>query len=182
MPALEALLNRFEAANTQPLGISVDSIFCHANWAGSIGGITFPLLADFHPKGAVADSYGLYLDPLGITDRATVIVDSSRAPMDESIPAAVPNVPTSPASPVSPVAPVPQVNAGPQAGGPFDAPPLPASPSAAVPSVEPVAPANPTIALACPACGSRYRVPQAAGGKRTHCKKCNTLFEIPVIG
>lgn len=41
-----------------------------------MGGISFPLLADFHPKGAVASSYGLYLAEKGITDRATVIIDA----------------------------------------------------------------------------------------------------------
>jgi len=55
----------------------VDSVFCHANWACSLGGVSFPLLADFHPKGAVASSLGVYLDDDGITDRATVIVDAS---------------------------------------------------------------------------------------------------------
>jgi len=64
------------AANTQALGISVDSVYCHANWAASLGGIAYPLLADFHPKGAVAESYGLYLGDKGITDRATVIIDA----------------------------------------------------------------------------------------------------------
>ena len=73
---MEQLLPRFRAAHTQVLGISVDSIFCHANWAQSLGGISFPLLADFHPKGSVANSYGLYLDDEGITDRATVIIDA----------------------------------------------------------------------------------------------------------
>ena len=76
MPALEALLDKFEAAHTQALGISVDSKFCHANWAESIGGVSFPLLADFHPKGEVAKKYGLYLEEAGITDRATVIIDA----------------------------------------------------------------------------------------------------------
>ena len=51
-------------------------MFCHANWAVSLGGISFPLLADFHPKGAVASSFGLYLEDAGITDRATVIYDA----------------------------------------------------------------------------------------------------------
>jgi hypothetical protein len=58
----------------------------------SLGGISFPLLADFHPKGAVASSYGLYLEDAGITDRATVIIDadgvvrhaSSVTPTDKS--------------------------------------------------------------------------------------------------
>lgn len=56
------------------LGVSVDSKFCHKAWADSFGGIRFPLLADFHPKGAMAKAYGLYLEDAGITDRATVLV------------------------------------------------------------------------------------------------------------
>lgn len=58
------------------MGISVDSIHCHANWARELGGVSFPLLADFHPKGEVASAYGLYLEDAGITDRGTVIVDA----------------------------------------------------------------------------------------------------------
>jgi hypothetical protein len=37
--------------------------------------VSFPLLADFHPRGAVAARFGAYLDHAGITDRATVIID-----------------------------------------------------------------------------------------------------------
>lgn len=79
MPATESLLERFRAAHTQVLGVSVDSVHCHANWAVSLGGISFPLLADFHPKGAVAQKFGLYLDQAGITDRATVLIDAGGA-------------------------------------------------------------------------------------------------------
>lgn len=74
---MERLLDRFRNAHTQPLGVSVDSKFCHAGWAQSLGGVSFPLLADFHPKGALARSVGLYLEDAGITDRATVIIDAS---------------------------------------------------------------------------------------------------------
>jgi len=77
VPALEALVDKFGAAHVQPVGISVDSVHCHANWARSLGGVSLPLLADFHPKGEVARAYGAYLDEAGITDRATVIVDAS---------------------------------------------------------------------------------------------------------
>ncbi len=76
MPALEALLSRFRAAHTQPLGLSVDSVFSHANWGKSLGGVSFPLLADFHPKGQVADSFGMYLADKGISDRSTVVIDA----------------------------------------------------------------------------------------------------------
>ena len=74
---MEQLLPRFRAAHTQVLGISVDSVYCHANWASDLGGISFPLLADFEPKGEVGRKYGFYLDGPGIDDRATVILDSS---------------------------------------------------------------------------------------------------------
>ena len=54
--------------------MSVDSKFCHKAWANSFEGIKFPLLADFHPKGAVSRKYGLWLDEAGISDRATVLI------------------------------------------------------------------------------------------------------------
>ena len=74
---MEALLPRFRAAHTQVLGISVDSVYSHANWAKDLGGISFPLLADFQPKGEMARSCSLYLDGPGISDRATVIIDAA---------------------------------------------------------------------------------------------------------
>lgn len=76
MPALEALQERFRKANTQVVGVSIDSVYSHANWGQSVGGVSFPLLSDFHPKGAVAKSLGVYLEDKGITDRATIIIDA----------------------------------------------------------------------------------------------------------
>lgn len=76
MPALEALVNRLEAAHTLPCGISVDTTYSHAAWAAALGGVSYPLLADFHPKGEVASRFGVYLHDKGICDRATVIVDA----------------------------------------------------------------------------------------------------------
>lgn len=57
------------------MGISVDSRHCHANWAADLGGVSYPLLADFHEKGRVGRLYGVYLEEQGFTDRATVIID-----------------------------------------------------------------------------------------------------------
>src|SRR2546427_804109 len=57
------------------LGISVDSIYSHGAWA-AVRGITFPLLADFHPKGAVAQSYRVYRDRDGFSERALYVVDA----------------------------------------------------------------------------------------------------------
>ena len=76
MPALEARLTRLAEAHTVPLGISVDSVHSHAAWVHELGGVSFPLLADFHPKGAVAARFGVYLDREGICDRASVLIDA----------------------------------------------------------------------------------------------------------
>jgi len=66
----------FEKAGAQVLGISVDSVWAHMAFAKQMG-LTYPLLADFQPRGEVASLYGLYLADKGITARATVIVDKN---------------------------------------------------------------------------------------------------------
>jgi peroxiredoxin len=75
MPAYEADKDRFAGYDAQVLGISVDSIPSHIAWAKSLGGITYDLLSDFHPKGEVAKSYGAWREADGITERALFIVD-----------------------------------------------------------------------------------------------------------
>ena len=75
MPAYEADKDRFAGYDAQVLGISVDSIPSHVAWAKSLGGITYDLLSDFHPKGEVAKSYGAWREADGITERALFIVD-----------------------------------------------------------------------------------------------------------
>ena len=74
IPGLNSLQSEFDAIDTQVLGISIDSKFCHKAWAAGFAGINYPLLADFHPKGDVCKAYGLWLDGPGIGDRATVFV------------------------------------------------------------------------------------------------------------
>lgn len=75
MPSYEADKARFEGYDAQVLGISVDSIPSHIAWAKSLGGISYDLLADFHPKGEVAKKYGAWRENDGITERALFIVD-----------------------------------------------------------------------------------------------------------
>ena len=57
------------------LGISVDSVFSHRAYAEQLG-VTFPLLADFHPKGEVTQAYGLWQDKWGTSKRAVIILDT----------------------------------------------------------------------------------------------------------
>jgi peroxiredoxin len=56
------------------LGISVDHPYAHKAFQEKLG-IDTPLLADFEPKGAVARSYGSYLDGLGFANRTLVLID-----------------------------------------------------------------------------------------------------------
>jgi len=67
-------LKSFEKLDAQVLGLSVDSVWSHKAFADKMG-IHYPLLADFHPRGAVADKFGVYLADKGITGRAITIVD-----------------------------------------------------------------------------------------------------------
>lgn len=66
----------FGKANVKVFGVSVDSRWAHKAFANARN-ITFPLLADFHPKGAMASKYGLYYDDKGITHRAIVLIDAN---------------------------------------------------------------------------------------------------------
>jgi peroxiredoxin len=69
-------LDQFERVNTQVLGISVDSKDCLAAWAENLGGISYPLLSDFWPHGAVAQKFGVLL-PDGRSERALFVMDRS---------------------------------------------------------------------------------------------------------
>ena len=75
MPAYEADLERFAGYDAQVLGISVDSVPCNTAWAKSLGGISYDLLSDFHPKGEVAKAYSAYRQNDGISERALFIVN-----------------------------------------------------------------------------------------------------------
>jgi glutaredoxin len=61
--------------NAQVLGISVDHIPCLQAWAENLGGISYPLLSDFWPHGAVAECYGVFRRVEGITERAIFVLD-----------------------------------------------------------------------------------------------------------
>jgi len=67
-------MKRFDQLDAQVLGISVDSVWSHKAYAEKMG-IHYPLLADFQPRGAVGDKFGVYLPEKGITGRAIAIVD-----------------------------------------------------------------------------------------------------------
>jgi peroxiredoxin len=69
-------MKKFEQLDAQVMGVSVDSAWSHKAYAEKMG-IRYPLLADFQPRGAVGDKFGVYLADKGITGRAIAIVDRS---------------------------------------------------------------------------------------------------------
>ena len=69
-------MKRLESLNAQVLGMSVDSVWSHKAFADKMG-IGYSLLADFHPRGAVAEKFGVYLPDKGITGRAITIIDKT---------------------------------------------------------------------------------------------------------
>lgn len=70
----EAIRSEFEQYNAAVVGISVDSMWCHRAFAEARG-ISFPLLADFEPKGAVSRQYSAYRLGDGVSERALFVLD-----------------------------------------------------------------------------------------------------------
>ena len=57
------------------LGISCDHIAAHRAWSTAMGGLPYPELSDWHPKGEVTTAYGLWNEERGAGTRAIIIVD-----------------------------------------------------------------------------------------------------------
>jgi peroxiredoxin len=68
------ILSEFREYDAEIVGISVDSVWCHAAFARDRN-LHFPLLADFEPKGAIARMYGAYRQADGTSERALFVLD-----------------------------------------------------------------------------------------------------------
>src|SRR5437764_8679116 len=88
MKAFQENLQKLEAADTQVLGVSIDSPFSNYQFALQ-NGVTFPLLSDMSVK-AIAD-YGLEKDydvqgvKVKSARRATFLIDKNGKIVEESI-------------------------------------------------------------------------------------------------
>jgi peroxiredoxin len=69
----QEVLPQLEERGASLVGISVDGAFCHRAFQEHLG-MSFPLLADFHPKGEVAKRYGVWSEEHGVAGRALVVV------------------------------------------------------------------------------------------------------------
>ncbi|MGO8949732.1 MAG: redoxin domain-containing protein [Ktedonobacterales bacterium] len=75
MPSYEADLERFTGLDTQVLGISMDATHSLREFGQKLG-ITYPLLSDFYPQGAVTDRYGVR-HAAGMPERALIVIDKN---------------------------------------------------------------------------------------------------------
>jgi len=71
---------RFQKANAQVLGISVDSYAAAGEFEAKLG-LDFPLLSDF-PQARTARDYGVFNEPFGVSSRVTVVIDRGRIVRD----------------------------------------------------------------------------------------------------
>src|SRR6202162_4022059 len=66
-------MKAFETLDAEVLGVSVDSVWSHKAFAEKMG-IKYSLLADFQPRGAMSEKYGVFLADKGITGRSIIII------------------------------------------------------------------------------------------------------------
>jgi len=72
MKAYQDGIAKFQDADTEVFGVSVDSNPANQHWAQELG-LTFPLLSDFMRK--VSADYGILNVERGIANRTTFVVD-----------------------------------------------------------------------------------------------------------
>jgi len=63
-----------DEAGLEVLGVSIDHSWAHRAFRKQLN-VDFTLLADFHPKGQVAELYGAYLADYGTSNRSLVLID-----------------------------------------------------------------------------------------------------------
>ena len=73
LAAYREIQPQLDDAGVTLVGVSVDSAFAHKAFRESLG-VETTLLADFEPKGAVANAYGAYLADAGHSNRSLVLI------------------------------------------------------------------------------------------------------------
>ena len=75
MQELDEKYDTFKDLGVIPLGLSIDHQPAKTAWAEAIGIKKLPLLCDFWPHGKLAQEMDIFLDELGTSARANVLVD-----------------------------------------------------------------------------------------------------------
>jgi peroxiredoxin len=75
-------LKKLEAADTQVLGVSMDSPFANKAFADQIG-VTFPLLSDW--GGDITHKYGVYVDKYKAARRVNFLIGKDGTILEEEV-------------------------------------------------------------------------------------------------
>ena len=75
LPSYSNQIDKFDKLNTQVLAVGVASIPVHVAWIDSLGGLNYPLLADWLPPGGVSKSYDAFIPKIGWGKRAVFVID-----------------------------------------------------------------------------------------------------------
>ncbi|SDC66942.1 redoxin domain-containing protein [Geotoga petraea] len=75
MQELDQKYDTFKDLGVVSFGLSIDHQPVKAAWAKDIGIKKLPLLSDFWPHGKVSQDMGLFLDDMGTSARANVLID-----------------------------------------------------------------------------------------------------------
>lgn len=73
VPEFNRRLKEFEKFNAVVIGANTDSVPTHEAWAKSIGGVDFPLVADYNKT--LSRDYCVLMEEEGIALRGTFIID-----------------------------------------------------------------------------------------------------------
>jgi peroxiredoxin len=82
MKAFQQNLSKLEAADTQVLGVSMDSPFANKAFADQIG-VTFPLLSDW--GGKVTREYGVYVEKYQAARRINFLIGKDGKILEEQL-------------------------------------------------------------------------------------------------
>jgi len=82
MKAFQQNLSKLEAADTQVLGVSMDSPFANKAFADQIG-VTFPLLSDW--GGDVTRKYGIFVDEYKAARRVNFLIGKDGKILEEQV-------------------------------------------------------------------------------------------------
>ena len=69
-------LSKLEAADTQVVGVSMDSPFANQAFAEKLG-VTFPIASDWFNEGSVTKEYGAWSDKYKAARRVSFLIDKS---------------------------------------------------------------------------------------------------------
>lgn len=78
MRDLETHYDEIKAKGVTPYGVSVDAHPSKAVWSNAMGLNKLEILADFNPKGELAEALGIYVEKAGISGRAAILMDQDK--------------------------------------------------------------------------------------------------------